>query len=92
MGMKTKSVKKKTVIRKKMVKLGRPKSHKTFVELGLRATTEERTLLDKATVVEAKRLGITGSRNNFCMRAAIAAAKKELRIVDDEVITEDAQL
>jgi len=81
--MKPKSVRKKKVIRKKMKKVGRPRSTQTYVELGLQATPEERDLIDKGVTAEAERLGLRPkSRNNFCLRAALAAAKKELRITE----------
>lgn len=62
-----------------MNKPGRPKKKRpTFVECGLRCTTDEKAILDEATEVEATRLGLTGSRNSFCLRAALAVARKEL--------------
>ncbi len=72
-------MRKKKAIRKKMRKVGRPKLDKVYVELGLRATPEDRDMLDRGTAAEAARLGITESRNSFCLRAALAVAKKELR-------------
>jgi uncharacterized protein (DUF1778 family) len=84
--MKKKSVRKKKVIKKKMKKVGRPRGTKTYVELGLQATPEERDLIDKGATAEAQRLGWrTKSRNNFCLRAALAAAKKELRDAGEDV-------
>jgi uncharacterized protein (DUF1778 family) len=77
--MEKKSVRKKKVIRKKMKKVGRPKLDKVYVEIGLRVTPEERAILKRGAVAEAARLGITASRNGFCLRASMAAAKKELR-------------
>lgn len=62
---------------------GRPKGKKNaFVELGLRATVPEFDLIQKATEKNAERLHIPVSRNNYCLRAAIAAAKQELGLED----------
>lgn len=76
--MKIKGVRKKKATKKKMAaKVGRPRVGKTYVGLGIRATPEERDLIDEAAGIEAERLGLTRSRNNFCLRAILAAAKKE---------------
>jgi hypothetical protein len=75
---------KKKVKRKKMAKAGRPKGKSpSYVELGLRATIPEFELIQQATEKNAARRHVVVSRNNFCLRAAVAAAKKELGIVDD---------
>lgn len=67
-----------------MAKAGRPKGKSpAYVELGLRATVSELDLIQRATEQNAARRHVVVSRNNFCLRAAIAAAKKELGIVDD---------
>lgn len=67
-----------------MATKGRPKGKgPKYVELGLRATDQECKLIQDATESEAKRLHVVASRNNFCLRAALAAAKRELGIVDD---------
>lgn len=83
MGMKPKVVRKKKAPKKKMKKrVGRPRVDKTYVELGLRATIEERSLIDRAIEAETKRIGFSGSRNSYCLRAAVAAAKKELSLAE----------
>lgn len=51
-----------------------------FVEFGLRASIEEGKLINEAAAKEAKRLNIFASRNNFILRAVLAAAKKEMDI------------
>lgn len=67
-----------------MAKAGRPKGKSpSYVELGLRATKAEFDLIQQATEKNAERRHVIVSRNNFCLRAAIAAAKKELGIVDN---------
>jgi uncharacterized protein (DUF1778 family) len=76
--MKPKSVRKKKASKKKMTaKVGRPRTAKSYVPLGIRATIEERDFIDEAKDLEAKRLGLVPSRNNFCLRAILAAAKEE---------------
>jgi hypothetical protein len=78
------AIKKKAARRKKMAKAGRPKGKSpSYVELGLRATKAEFDLIQQATEKNAERRHVIVSRNNFCLRAAIAAAKKELGIVDN---------
>lgn len=73
-----------------MAKRGRPKSttRPTYAEMGLRGTIQERELIDRAVPIEAARLGLSPSRNSFCIRAALAAAKRELGIVDGSNGTE----
>lgn len=67
-----------------MAKVGRPKGKSpSYVELGLRAIRSEYELIQQATEKNAARRHVVASRNNFCLRAAVAAAKKELGIVDD---------
>lgn len=69
-----------------MAKVGRPKGKSpTYVDLGLRATIPEYELIQKAAEKNAARLHIVVSRNNFCLRAVVAAAKKELGIPDDVI-------
>jgi hypothetical protein len=75
---------KKKARRKKMAKAGRPKGKSpSYLELGLRATKAEYDIIQEATEKNAARRNVPVSRNNFCLRAAIAAAKKELGLVDD---------
>lgn len=63
---------------------GRPKGKTPdYVELGLRVTKEDYRLIQRGTELEAKRLRILVSRNNFCLRAALAAAQKELDIAGE---------
>ena len=45
----------------------------------LRFTAEDLEMVDAATRHEQARTGITLSRQEFCMRACVAAAKKELK-------------
>lgn len=72
-----------------MAKAGRPKGKiPSYAELGLRATVSEAELIQQATEKDAARRNVPISRNNFCLRAAIAAAKKELGIVDLDRILE----
>lgn len=67
-----------------MATKGRPKGKSpSYVEMGLRATPEECGLIQRATEAEAARLHVVASRNNFCLRASLAAAKRELGIVDE---------
>lgn len=73
-----------------MPKAGRPKRvGPEYIELGLRATKPEYDLIQEATKKNAARLHVIPSRNNFCLRAALAAAKKELGIVDESVESDD---
>jgi hypothetical protein len=75
---------KKKARRKKMAKAGRPKGKSpSYVELGLRATKAEYDLIQQATEKNAERRHVIASRNNFCLRAAVAAAKRELGMIDD---------
>lgn len=67
-----------------MAKAGRPKGKSpSYLELGLRATKAQYDIIQEATEKDAERRNVPISRNNFCLRAAIAAAKKELGIVND---------
>jgi len=73
-----------------MAKAGRPKGKSpSYVELGLRATKAEYDLIQQATEKNAERRHVIASRNNFCLRAAIAAAKKELGLVDEVLDADD---
>ncbi len=64
---------------KKKVGWKSSKGNPAFTELGLRVSVEDADLIQAAVESEASRLrfAIT-SRNNFCVRAVVAAAKKEL--------------
>jgi hypothetical protein len=68
---------------KKIVKRGRPKKNIIWVGLGLRAHREEADLIDRAVALQAKRLCMVPSRNDFCLRASMAAAKKELSMTGE---------
>ena len=84
---------KKIVKRKKMKKVGRPKGKSpSYVELGLRATVDEADLIQRASEKNAARRHVIVSRNSFCLRAAIAAAKKELGVVDEPMEDEIDEL
>jgi uncharacterized protein (DUF1778 family) len=73
-----------TIKKKAKSKAGRPKGKsQSYVELGLRVTKAEYDLIQQATEKNAERRHVIASRNNFCLRAAVAAAKKELGLVDD---------
>jgi hypothetical protein len=81
---------KKKVKRNKMATKGRPKGkNPSYVEMGLRGTAQECELIQRGTVAEAARLHVVVSRNNFCLRAALAAAKRELGISDMDESSED---
>lgn len=70
--------------KKKMGSRGRPKGKSPdYIELGLRVTKEDYRLIQRGTDLEAKRLHILVSRNNFCLRAALAAAEKEREIAGE---------
>lgn len=70
-----------------MATKGRPKGKSpSYVELGLRSTLHECELIQRATEAEAARLHVILSRNNFCLRAALAAAKRELGIEENAVV------
>jgi uncharacterized protein (DUF1778 family) len=49
-----------------------------FTELGLRVLIHQADLIQQAAEAQAARLSIQVSRNNFCARAVIDAAEKEL--------------
>lgn len=67
-----------------MNKPGRPKGkNPAFVEMGLRGTPAEMDLIQRAVVKNAARRHVAPSRNNYCLRAAITAAKKELGMTDE---------
>jgi len=67
-----------------MAKAGRPKRvGPEYIELGLRATKSEYDLIQAATARNALRRHVIPSRNNFCLRAALVAAKKEFGIPED---------
>lgn len=70
-----------------MARRGRPTiaNKPTYVELGLRVTTADRKLIDEAVPLEAARLGVAASRNSFCLRAALVAARKELGMNDNAI-------
>jgi len=78
-----------TTKKKAKSKPGRPKRQTAhYVELGLRATPVEYDLIQSATEKNAARRHVIASRNNFCLRAAVAAAKKELGLVDEDASTD----
>jgi len=54
------------------------KGNPDYTELGLRASTQEATLIQQASEKEAARLKIPHSRNNYCLRAVLAVAEKEM--------------
>lgn len=85
------NIKKKKVKKKKMATVGRPrKNSPAWVHLGLRVNKDEAGLIARAVAHEAERLHLMPSQNSFCLRASVAAAKKELGIEDD--VTEADEL
>jgi uncharacterized protein (DUF1778 family) len=67
---------------KKAAKRGRPKKNIIWAHLGLRVNMEEAALIAQATQHEAARLHLAVSKNNFCLRACVEAAKKELALAE----------
>lgn len=48
------------------------------IEMGLRGTREEAEIIQRGAELEAARMRIPLSRNNFCLRASLAQAKIEI--------------
>lgn len=62
-----------------MTTKGRPKGRTSdYVEMGLRGTRDECELIQRGAELEAARLNLVASRNNFCLRAALSAARREI--------------
>lgn len=66
-----------------MAKRGRPPGKPPYVELGLRATVPEFELIQRGFEHQNDRLHLNSSRNSFCLRAALMAAKRELGIEEE---------
>lgn len=82
MPMKTTTAKKKKPGKRKKMATAKGRPPKTDapenVELGLRGTREQRDFIMRGAELEAKRLNIYASRNNFCLRACLRAAQVEI--------------
>jgi len=52
------------------------KEEAKYVQLGLRVTPEQHEEIARAVQIQSKNSGIRISQNNFCIAAAIAAARK----------------
>lgn len=54
------------------------RSNPAYTDFVIRVLMDEADLIQTATEAEAERLSTPSSRNNYCVRAIVAAAKKEL--------------
>lgn len=59
------------------------KRYPLYTQVDFRVLIEDADLIQDAVEAEADRLSIPISRNTFCVRAVVAAAKKELARTKD---------